>query len=66
MMSEAERAAARAMLAALKKARRGLDQLMPGIGGLAIPAEEIANIIMAFIESARAIAQAEAAGIEGS
>lgn len=44
-----------ALESALRRSRRGMEVLMPGIGGLAIAAEEISNINFAFIEADRAL-----------
>lgn len=63
-MTEQESKLARDLLGALKRCRRGLDVLMPGIGGLAISADDIANLNKGFIEADRAIAAAERAGIK--
>lgn len=42
-----------ALEGALRRSRRGMEVLMPGIGGLAIAAEEISNINRAFLEADR-------------
>lgn len=59
----AAHAVAPALLGALKKARKAIDSLMPGIGSLAIGADDLANINEACLEGDRAIADAAAAGV---
>lgn len=51
------------LVSAVTRSRRGMDALMPGIGGLVIQADEIANINSAFIECDRVLAKAKGMGL---